>query len=149
MAKPYDPKTMSLKKLGATGAVPVLPTMPVGCQIRLTPLGIKAHYKMDGEGHYVNGPLPSFPPSRLLSIKTAVEQAPGEQSYSDTGQTYKQLIVKPDPEHADRFLIKAGAVLIGFGIVDPAMELVSSDESIAEQAGIGGDDDGDSEQDED
>jgi hypothetical protein len=135
----YDPKTMSLKKLGAVGTIPALPMMPIGGQMRLTGMGIKVHYKVDEEGHYVNGALPAFPPSRLLSIKAAVATCEDEMSYSETGQSYKKLIVKPDPQHADRFLVKAGAVLIGYGIVDPAIEIVSTDEPIGEQ--IGEDDD--------
>lgn len=141
----YDPTTMSLKKLGAVGTVPVLPSMPVGAQMRLTGLGIKVHYQMDSEGHYVNGPLPFFPPSHLNAVKTAVETCESEASYSETGQSYKKLIVKPDPQHADRFLVKAGAVLIGFGLIDAGTEIVSTDEPIGEQIG---DDEGDDGEDE-
>jgi len=141
----YDPKTMSLKKLGAVGAVPVLPMLPIGAQMKLTGLGIKVHYLVDQDGHYVNGPLPAFPPSRLMAVKAAVSTCADEASYSETGQTYKKLIVKPDPQHSDRFLVKAGAVLIGFGIVDPETEIVSTDEPISEQTGEeDGDEDHDS-----
>ncbi len=63
--KPYDPKTMSLKKLGAVGTVPAMPMMPIGAQMCLTGHGIKVHYLVDTEGHYLNGALPAFPPSRL------------------------------------------------------------------------------------
>jgi hypothetical protein len=140
--KPYDPKTMSLKKLGAVGTVPVMPMFPIGAQMVLTGLGIKVHYKVDEEGHYLNGALPSFPPSRLMAVKAAVASSEDEASYSDTGQTYKKLIVKPDPKHSDRFLVKAGAVLIGFGVVDKDLDIVSTDEPLDEQA-AGGDDDSD------
>jgi len=144
----YDPKTMSLKKLGAVGSVPALPMMPIGGQMKLTGLGIKVHYLVDTEGHYCNGPLPSFPPSRLLAVKAAVGACADEDSYSETGQSYKKLIVKPDPQHPDRFLVKAGAVLIGFGIVDPEIEIVSTDEPIGDQVGDeDGDDDGDEDHD--
>ncbi|SRR6266496_2920883 len=132
MAKPYDPKTMSLKKLGAVGTVPAMPMFPIGAQMVLTGMGIKVHYKVDEEGHYLNGALPSFPPSRLLAVRAAVASCKDEPSYSETGQTYKKLIVKPDPQHPDRFLVKAGAVLIGFGIVDKDLEVVSTDEPIGE-----------------
>jgi hypothetical protein len=132
--KPYDPKTMSLKKLGACGTVPALPMLPVGAQMVLTGHGIKVHYLVDTEGHYVNGAMPTFPPSRLNQIKAAVKGCEDEASYSETGQTYKKLIVKPDPKHSDRFLVKAGAVLIGFGVVDKDLDIVSTDEPLDEQA---------------
>lgn len=142
--KPYDPKTMSLKKLGAVGTVPAMPMFPIGAQMILTGLGIKVHYKVDAEGHYLNGALPSFPPSRLMAVKAAVSACEDEASYSETGQTYKKLIIKPDPKHADRFLVKAGAVLIGFGVVDPSLDVVSTDEPLDEQV-EGGDKDDDDE----
>jgi len=107
----------------------------------LTGAWIKVHYRMDEEGHYVNGQLPHFPPSKLMAVKAAVASCEDEPSYSETGQTYKKLIVKPDPKHPDRFLVKAGAVLVGFGVVDKDLEVVSTDEPINEQAGIEDDDD--------
>ena len=139
MGMKYDPKTMSLKKLGAVGAIPALPMRPIGAQMRLSGIGIKVHYLVDAEGHYLNGPLPSFPPSRLLAIKAAVSTCEDEKSYAETGQTYKKLAVKPDPKHADRFLVKAGAVLIGFGVVDTDVEIVSTDEAISDQVWDGDD----------
>jgi hypothetical protein len=117
-----------------------MPMLPIAAQMILTGAGIKVHYKVDAEGHYVNGALPSFPPSRLMAVKAAVKSCEDEASYSDTGQTYKKLIVKPDPKHSDRFLVKAGAVLIGFGVIDKDLEVVSTDEPLDEQAAGGGDD---------
>ena len=143
MKQPYDPKTMSLRKLGAVGTVPAMPMMPIAAQMILTGHGIKVHYKVDEDGHYLNGALPSFPPSRLMAVKAAVSSCEDEASYSATGQTYKKLIIKPDPTHPDRFLVKAGAVLIGFGIVDKDLEVVSTDEPLDEQAGGDGGDDTD------
>lgn len=134
-----EEKAYSTKKLGATGTIPVLPMLPVGAQI--SAWGGKVHYQMDASGHYLNGRLPMFSLSKAKAVTAAIKAQPKEPSYSETGSHYYRLDVCADPDHADRFLVKAGELSIGYGIIDPSVEIVSTDESLDSQ--IGSDDDED------
>ena len=120
---------ISTLKLGAVGTVPVLPFMPIAAQ--LDAWGSKVHYKIDEQGHYLNGKLPGVAPSKQKAVIAVLKSnPPADPSYSNTGSKYYKLDIAPDPEHTDRFLIQIAGVTIGYGLIDPTHEIASTDEPI-------------------
>lgn len=125
----YDKTKHSLNKLGYIGSIPVLPFPPIAAQMTKGFGGPRVHYMMDASGVYLNGPLPSLPPSKIKEALAAIKASPKEASYSGTGTDYHKLTITTDPAHADRFLIVAGTVILGYGLIDPSAEIVSGDEN--------------------
>ena len=111
--------------------------VPVGAQMRIHMFGLVVHYKIDAGGHYVNGPLPGIRPNQVKAVKQALKKAAKgggmEPSYSGTGSDYVKLTITTDPMTPDRFMVGIGDVPIGWGLIDPAYEINSSDEGV--QAG--------------
>ncbi len=126
-------KIISGKKLGFVGGIPVLPMMPTGAQMAVSPFGIKVHYRIDAAGHYVNGPLPGIPSSKVKAVQQAYKVGQKDASYSETGNEYRKLTVAPHPTDPQRFTIKLGNVDLGYGLIDPAYEISSSDETPDQQ----------------
>lgn len=132
----YDPTLHGKNRLGICGAIPLVPMMPTGAQIR-GPWG--AHYKLLGDS-YVRGPIPHVAPSQFKTVMAAIQALPTtDPSYSGSGSLYRALTVEPS-EDGRTFTLKAGSVTMGIGYVDPAAPIVSTDESMEDQ--INGADEG-------
>ncbi len=69
----------------------------------------------------------------MVGVVKAVQAIPAtDPSYSGSGSLYRALTIEPAPD-GRTFTLKAGKTVIGTGMVDPAAEIVSTDEPIESQ----------------
>jgi hypothetical protein len=121
----WDPKMHSKRKLGHGFVLPVSPVVPMGAQI--SGRG-NLHLQVTPEGDYLTvSAQGSIPVSRMAIVMEALKHTETEPSYSGTNSTYYKLTVVPvDDSWCE--LRAHGGVKIMRVLIDPSMEISSSDE---------------------
>lgn len=115
----------SQNKLGIVGTLPITPMLPIAAQVKLS-MGLPLHLRLMGDGYVTGTLMTSLPIGKAKQIKAALEAAPVEQSYSGSPTQYRQLTVKQLSDTS--FALYAGDVELCKGVIDPAYQIMSSDE---------------------
>jgi len=132
----------STNKLGHAAEMIAVPMEPSAAQIKSGYL----HLRLAGGDGYVAG-VAKVSPSRLKTVmasyKAAVDGGNVEPSYSGTGSKYVPLAVtKVDGTIPGLFALMLGTEEVARVLVDPAAEIISTDEPLKDQI-----EDGDGEED--
>ena len=131
----YDASKHSKSKLGAGYMALMVPAIPIAAQV----YGPNIQIKVSPEGAYVSIPVraPVFGPGMQKAIKAAMITAPEHVTYSGSGRMYKMLVPVADVEgklYRLHIGTETGPVL-AWVVVNPLMDLISTDEPIAQQTG--------------
>lgn len=126
----YDPKVHSKNKLGMGTMIPMAPMVPTAAQ--MNGIGV-IHLRLMGESYLTTTIRNCVAPVRIKEVLSAVKSQPDEISYSGSDSLYKVLDIVPPVEGSNLVELRAGKVLVCKVLIDPAMDIVSSDESVAEQ----------------
>lgn len=130
--------TGQFTKLGAFGVMVVVPTVPVGAQMRQGYL----HVLLEG-GAYLSGAACTAPANLkpIIAAHNAKQKAgETEPTYSGSGNPYVKLdVVKVDGKQ-DVYALLLGSLEVCRVMVDPSVTITSTDESLKAQV-MGHDDD--------
>lgn len=135
----------SKNKLGHIGAIPVVPMLPLAAQVNSWG---NLHLRLMGDS-YVTGSLRgAITPARFKVVKAAIDAQPKEPTYSGSGTKYHALTIVPDPGGKTCDLM-AGETKLCAIVIDPEFQIISTDESIADQIEGGADPEEDDEDEDD
>lgn len=132
MSGVWNPQLHSKKKLGHALTMPVVPTKPVRGQVNPRAL----HLALTEDGAYVTMSSDVVPPTRSKEVREALaklkETKQVETSYSGSDSAYYPLTVHDVEGRPDIVELQLGDTGVVFcrAVIDPTMELISTDEPI-------------------